>query len=513
MLDFLSLLSTPLQLPSEHTLLNVEDYTPKARTLFWNSLKNAIDWTREALSCMCDIYFAPNALKSILSNMNEETESMDMNMSNDSIKLNDERDGGDNKTAYPFQSEDVICLLEALVHNWKQRNNSFDDNASNVISHVNDLIGCLLIDRYNQLIDMEHALFALSHQFPSCVDRSALPNLNIDTSSALPSSRRPPSPPHEQSNTGTQASSSMLEHPDNTKKSKKKKSTTTMSDPFDVDRISYEDCKKLIAPAFRMLRPSVAALMGYGIKDYSYTISDVNILLKLAATRTDVPDETNTAASQSKSAASGTATDSYSVIFTNAAVNQLLMHISMCLEHLQTTTVKTPSSTSSISSHQITLGELVALNLDTKQVGECGITTVKTYLSVLYENKGFVAIHRILSSIVAGLSESDDVDRMLGESSDQYGCLNVDVDDELVVKATLKEVLRLLASILSSCDLVNEVLEAYEQRYRFTDADDTLDMEGMRQTSRPLLLCIMYHLVNGEVNWNTLRFVYVYLHT
>ena len=129
---------------------------------------------------------------------------MDMNISNDSVKLNDEKDDSDNNTTYPFQSEDVISLLEALVYNLKQRNHVVDDNVSHVISHVNDLIGCLLIDRYNQLVDMEHALFVLSHQFPSCVDRSALPHLNIDTSSASSSttsssSHRPLSPPHEQS--------------------------------------------------------------------------------------------------------------------------------------------------------------------------------------------------------------------------------------------------------------------------------------------------------------------------
>ena len=276
------------------------------------------------------------------------------------------------------------------------------------------------------------------------------------------------------------------------KPKKKKKSAATTSDPFDADKVSYEDCKVLISPSFRPLRPSVAALVGYGVYDYSYMVADANTLLRLAARRSDVNDERE----EGSMSASGNEQQIYPVNLTNNSIAQLLSHVSSSLENLQVS-----MKNSSFTSVSTRMG--LSHTEDLQPIGECGITTVRTYLNVLYENRVFIALYKITSNIISSLNSDDPG----SSNSDDAGCLFVDVEDDEKFKLMLGHVLKILVGVFSSDGLLDEVIDAYEHRY-----DDPV--QGDRSSlSAPLLFRILNHLVNGEVTASNISIIYYILRT
>lgn len=152
LLDFLNLLGTPFELPPKNALESAYDFNGRCRMYFWRSLRYAIDWTRETLSCFSDLYFVPNGLASLSSS--EEIE----------------------------QTQTKSIAVDNLIHEILTATSTSYSEALNM---VNEAIASIVVDRLNQLLDIEIGLLDLSTEYPDSIDPLCnLPNMSTKSSSS-----------------------------------------------------------------------------------------------------------------------------------------------------------------------------------------------------------------------------------------------------------------------------------------------------------------------------------------
>jgi len=135
LLDFFNFLGTPLELPPASALAAAVDYPGRCRMFFWRSLRYASEWTRETLSCFGDLYFVPSGLIAM-----ESTHTIDYE-----------------------KSPGVETLIKII-------SSALSVNDAEAINLINEAIACVIVDRLNQLVEIEEDLMNLSVEFPDSVD-------------------------------------------------------------------------------------------------------------------------------------------------------------------------------------------------------------------------------------------------------------------------------------------------------------------------------------------------------
>ena len=426
-LDFLCLLGAPLEMPTPYALENADEYTPRARAAFWRALKHAIDWTREVLSCNCDMYFLQHS---------HRAKSPSPHTSDNSWSESTTR------------SLQVQNILEKL------RLRDLSSRAAEV--HMNNIVACLLVDRFNQLVSLEKELLRLTMAYPDCVDPALVRDHEqlIPTSSSSSTSSNSAPKVCTQAISGTQVGS--VVEPDSAETKPKKGRGKSVSKS--KDRLTEEEVKDILAASFRRLRPSVSILVGYGVCDLAFNVQDTVMMLRTAGLKStegsQCTDMTTVNLIQTPEA--------LPVTFTSSAALQLIKNAADSMDKI-------------VKPSDDPLGAHCEFN-STYEGDE--IDSLRPYLEVFYKNRGFIALSRVLDNIVNALQE-----RPPKQSND---CFYVgDGDDPVEAKPMLCASMAIILKLVSSQELRDEVLDQYRRRGGET---------------APLLLRALYHMVVGETD-------------